>query len=97
MTIILTHCFLHVSQYRHRDGTEDGVSRRRGSSIRQFPAPGAEDRHRTTIRKVLGRLGLDFVVAGSSFISRQLGKLTGETRGWLFADIGLETLLECPP
>ncbi|CAB9506338.1 CSC1-like protein ERD4 [Seminavis robusta] len=72
----------------------DGGARRRPSSIRQFPAPGAEDHHRTTIRKVLGRLGLDFIVSGVSFINRQLDITVEGVVGTTMSSTGFVTFLD---
>ena len=44
-----------------------------GSKSDRYRLPGATD-HRSCIRRIAGRLGLDFVVAGIKFANRQLGK-----------------------
>lgn len=58
---------------QYRQSEHEDWKRRNSSSMKLFKAPESEDR-RTTIRKTLGKLGLDFVVAGVSFINKQLGK-----------------------
>ena len=56
-------------------------------------APGAEDR-RTLIRKQLGRFGLDFVVAGVSFLSRQLDVTLEGVVGTTMSSTGFVTFLD---
>lgn len=56
-------------------------------------APGAED-SRTLIRKQLGRFGLDFVVAGVSFLNRQLDVTLEGVVGTTMSSTGFVTFLD---
>lgn len=69
-------------------------SRRRSSAMRTLKAPGAEDHHRTMVRKVMGKLGLDFVVAGCAFINRQLDVTLEGVVGTTMSSTGFVTFLD---